>query len=268
MIAHQPLTNDQLMQRAPSIFATEPWDRMSDRYAFIPTIQIVDKMRAEGFQPFSVVQSHTRVPDKQAYTRHMIRFRDMRNGNEPAIRRLGEIYPELVLTNSHDGASTYNLDAGLFRLVCLNGATVADGEISQIKVRHSGSVDQIIDASFEVVEQFPRVLESVERFSQLQLTGPQREAYAVAALELKYDEGEAPITAQQLLRVRRPADADPSLWNTFNTVQENLLKGGLRGRNAETARRVTTRPVKGISENTKLNKALWTLTEEMRKLAA
>lgn len=268
MIAHQPLTNDQLMQRAPSIFATEPWERMSSRYAFIPTIQIVDRLRSEGFMPFSVAQSQTRVPGKQAYTRHMLRFRDMRNGNEPATRRLGEIYPELVLTNSHDGASTYNLDAGLFRLVCLNGMTVADGEISQIKVRHSGNADQIIDATFEVVEQFPRVLESVERFSQLRLSPPQQEAYAVAALELKYDEGEAPITAQQLLRPRRPADADGNLWNTFNTVQENLIKGGLRGRNTETARRVTTRSVKGITENNKLNKALWTLTEEMRKLAA
>lgn len=198
----------------------------------------------------------------------MIRFRDIRNGDAPAIRTLGTIYPELVLTNSHDGASAYKLDAGLFRLVCLNGMVVCDANIGQINVRHTGNSDSIIDASYSIVEEFPKVLESVEQFSQLQISASQQQAYATAALALRYDENESPITAAQVVNPRRSADADRTLWNTFNTVQENLITGGLRGRNAETDRRMRTRGVTGISENTRLNKALWTLTEEMRKLAS
>jgi hypothetical protein len=264
---NEPLTNDELMYAAPSIFAAQPWDKMSARYTFIPTIQIVDKMRAEGFQPVAAMQSRTRIEGKQEFTKHLIRFRDVRNGNMPAIRTLGEVFPELVLTNSHDGASAYKLDAGLFRLVCLNGMVVSEGNVSQINVRHTGSADGIIEASYQIVEEFPKVLESVERFSQLRLNAPQQTAFANAALSLRYDENEAPITAAQVVRPRRTADTDPTLWNTFNVVQENLVDGGWRGRNPETARRLRTRAVTGISENTRLNKALWTLTEEMRKLA-
>lgn len=262
----QPLTNDQLVRMAPSIFAQQPWERMSDRYTFIPTIQIVEKMRAEGFAPFAATQSRTRIEGKQDFTKHMIRFRDVRQ-NEPAIRTLGTIYPELVLTNAHDGGSAYKLDAGLFRLVCLNGMVVCDSTINQMNVRHTGSADGIIEASYEIVEQFPRVLESVEQFSQLRLSAGQREAFGKAALELRYDESDvAPVSVQQVVQPRRTADSDPTLWNTFNVVQEHLVQGGLRGRNVETRRRLKTRAVTGISENTRLNKALWTLTSEMQKL--
>jgi len=241
---------------------------MSERYTFIPTIQIVDKMRGEGFQPVAATQSRTRIEGKSEFTKHMIRFRDMRNGDAPAIRALGTIFPEVVLTNSHDGASAYKIDAGLFRLICTNGMVVSAGNVSQMSVRHSGGADGIIEASYQIVEEFPKVLESVEQFSQLRLTSGQREAFATAALELRYDAGEAPITPAQVIAPVRSADADPTLWNTFNTAQEHLINGGVRGRNVETSRRLRTRPVAGISENTRLNKALWTLTEKMRELVA
>lgn len=262
------LTNEALFIKAPSIFATQPWERMSSKYTFIPTIQIVEKMRAEGFQPFSASQARTRIAGKGEFTKHLIRFRDMRSGDVAAMQALGGLIPEIVLTNSHDGASCYRIDAGVFRCVCINGLVVGDCFGEQIKVRHSGSVDGIIEASYQVVEEFPKVLAAADSYSQLQLSAPQQKAFAAAAISLRYDDGEAPITADQIIRPRRSADADPNLWNTFNTVQENLVGGGLRGRNTETQRRLRTRPVSGISENTRLNKALWTLTEEMRKLAA
>jgi hypothetical protein len=264
MHRNAPLSNQALQAYAPSIFATTPWQGMSSRYTFIPTINVIDKMRSEGFQPVSAMQSRTRIEGKQEFTRHLIRFRDMRNGDAPAIRTLGTIYPELVLTNSHDGASAYKLDAGLFRLVCTNGMVVSVGSVSQVNVRHSGSADGIIDATYQLVEEFPKVLDSVHGFARLRLSAPQQTAFATAALALKYDDA-APVTAAQVMRPRRTEDAEPTLWNTLNVAQEHLVSGGDRGRGT-TGRRLSTRPVTGISENTRLNKALWTLTEEMRKL--
>jgi hypothetical protein len=259
------MTNDQLRAAAPSIFAAQPWHAMSNRYTFIPTSAVVDRMRAEGFEPVAAAQSNTRIEGKGEFTKHVIRFRDMRAGSAPATRALGVVYPELVLTNSHDGASAYKLDAGLFRLVCTNGMVVSDGEFSQINVRHSGSADGIIEASYQVVEQFPKVIDSAASFQALRLSAPEQNAYNAAALALRYDEGTAPIAPAQL-RARRTEDTAGTLWNAFNVAQENLVGGGLRGRNAETGRRLKTRPVNGISENTRLNKALWTLTQEMAKL--
>jgi len=259
----QPLTNDQLRQIAPSVFATQPWHQMSEKYAFIPTIDVVEKMRAEGFEPVEVQQSRTRIAGKGDFTKHLVRFRQ---GDQPAIRSLGQVYPELLLTNSHDGASAFKLHSGLFRLVCTNGMVVADGLVNHVNVRHTGDPGDVIDVAYEVVEQFPKVLESVEKFQALRLTAPQENAFATAALQLRYDEGEAPITPAQVVTRRRTADMEPTLWNAFNSAQENLVQGGTRYR-SENGRRSRTRAVSGISENTRLNKALWTLAEEMHRLA-
>jgi hypothetical protein len=259
------MTNDQLRAAAPSIFATQPWEGMSARYTFIPTSDVVEKMRAEGFIPVSAIQSRTRIEGKGDFTKHQIRFRDSRN--VMLTRHVGQVYGELVLTNAHDGGSRYVIDAGLLRLACLNGLMVDAGTITPVSMKHTGGTDGIIEASFEVIEQMPKALESIESFQALRLDAPQRQVYATAALELKYDAGEAPIMADQLLNARRYDDRGDSLWQTFNVVQENLVGGGVRGRNVETNRRVKTRPVTGIAENTRLNKALWTLTAEMAKLA-
>lgn len=264
---NEALSNNQLMRLAPSVFATEAYEKMSERYAFIPTIQIVEKMRSEGFMPFAATQSRTRIEGKRDFTKHVVRFRDVRKGDAPAIRTLGTIYPELILTNAHDGGSAYKIEAGLFRLVCLNGLTVCDSTVSEMHVRHSGSVDGIIDASYEVVENFPKVLTSIEEFAALRLSAPQQNAFAEAALELRYDDEKPPVSVAQVLTPKRRDDVEPTLWNTFNVTQENLVGGGLRYRN-ESRRRMKTREVTGISENSRLNKALWTLTRRMNELAS
>jgi hypothetical protein len=50
-------------------------------------------------------------------------------------------------------------------------------------------------------------------------------------------------------------------------VQENALRGGQAGRSA-LGRRLHTRPVASIDRSVSLNRALWVLAEEMRKLKA
>jgi len=68
---------------------------------------------------------------------------------------------------------------------------------------------------------------------------------------------------------RRREDVGQSLWTSFNVIQENLIRGGLPGRR-QTAdghiRRSRTRPINAIDQNVGLNRALWTLAEEMRRL--
>ena len=68
-----------------------------------------------------------------------------------------------------------------------------------------------------------------------------------------------------VMRRWRFSDRASDMWTTFSRVQENLIKGGLRGRN-KSGRSMTTRAMTGINQNVKLNRALWVLAEEMRKL--
>ncbi|MNY69161.1 hypothetical protein D3C86_2070570 [compost metagenome] len=66
---------------------------------------------------------------------------------------------------------------------------------------------------------------------------------------------------------RRTDDDRRDLWAVFNRTQENLIKGGLRARVAN-GRRQSTRPVQGIDQNLRLNRALWLLADGMRQLKA
>jgi hypothetical protein len=131
-------------------------------------------MRKEGFLPVHAIQSRSRIAGKGDFTKHQIRFRDFRSGNVPAIRSLGTLYPEIVLTNAHDGASAYVLEAGLWRLVCTNGMVVSDSLFANLRVPHKGNTGDVISISHEIVQEFPKVLDSVERFQQLKLQPPSR----------------------------------------------------------------------------------------------
>src|SRR6266403_2854016 len=107
----QGLTNDQIMKAAPSVFALEPWERMSEKYKFIPTIQVVDAMRDNGFMPVRAGQSRSRIPGKAEFTKHLLRFRHV-DYMDTSGRVVGDEIPEIVLMNSHDGTSAYKLNAG------------------------------------------------------------------------------------------------------------------------------------------------------------
>lgn len=116
-----PLTLDRIRTLAPSAFALEPYYAMSERYGHIPTSDVIQGMMRVGFQPFSALQCRSRLPDKSAFTKHMIRFR-----TSEEFHAVSDVLPEIVLINSHDGSSAYRLLAGMFRLVCSNGLIVAD----------------------------------------------------------------------------------------------------------------------------------------------
>lgn len=264
----QTVLSDQDLRRvAPSIFAEKPWHGMSDRYAFIPTIKLVDALREMGLQPFYAVQAVARAEGKTAFTKHLLRLRDTRNGHAAQLPQLGGLFPEVVITNSHDGASTFQFDAGVFREICINGLVTGDS-YEKIRVRHTGSVDGILDATFQIVESFPRVLEQAQQFAQIGVGREESRLYAEQALTLRYDDPakDSPVSADNILRPRRQADAAPNLFNVFNRVQEALVEGKAKGFNPTARKHGKVRAVNGIAENTKLNQALWTLTEKMAEI--
>ena len=263
-----PMTIDQLRARAPSIFAERPADRMTSRYKFIPTGNVVERLMSEGWSPVHAIEQRVRKDDRRGVQKHVVRFRRY-DGEQPTLR-VGDSLAELQLLNSHDGTSAYQLSAGLFRLVCSNGLLLPDSTFETVRVKHSGrEADDVIEASYRVIEELPAIQESVERLRSVQLSDDEARAFATAALGLKYDEGKAPITPTALLLARRTGDQQRDLWTTFNRVQENLIEGGQRGwtrSEARGMRRATTRSVTGIDESNRLNKSLWTLADEMAKI--
>jgi hypothetical protein len=117
---------------APSIFAEGKHASRSARYTYIPTIDVLHGLKREGFEPFMVAQGQSRVEGKTEYTKHMIR-----------MRHAGQVRPARGerdhLINSHDGASSYQMLAGMFRFVCCNGLVVGE-VVEDIRIPHKGNI--------------------------------------------------------------------------------------------------------------------------------
>ena len=259
--SNAPLSNEQIAQYAPSVLAETAHESRGERYTFIPTIQVLDGLRNEGFQPFEVRQTRVKDQSRREFTKHMVRLRHA-TSIEAAV---GEEVPEIVLINSHDGSSSYQLLAGFFRMVCSNGLIAGD-ICNDIRVRHSGNViDDVIEGSFRVLDNVEEIGSRIQTYKSISLRPEEQTLFANAALQLRWDEGKAPVEADRVLRARRWDDRKDDLWTTFNRVQENLVKGGVAGR-ASTGRRLTTRAVGGVTENVKLNRALWTLADGLAQL--
>ena len=267
-----PLTIDQIRSLAPSAFATSPSSDRSSRYTYIPTIDVIEGMAQAGFNVFKASQSTTKDQDRINYTKHMLRFRHISTTVDSL--KVGDSIFEIALVNSHDGSSAYNLIAGVYRLTCSNGMCVSDSMLQSVHVRHTGNVVRgVIDGSTELVKSAPRVLDAIGTWRALPLTIGEQNAFAQSAHVLRFGDSEGvthtAITPTQLLQARRGDDQGNDLWRTFNRVQENSIRGGLRawGRDANNRlRRTTTREVKGIDQDVKLNRALWQLAESMAKL--
>lgn len=260
----EPLTREQLHRVAPSIFAQSAHESRSDRYEYIPTVQVLDVLQDEGFEPYFVMQSRTRNEGKRDFTQYMLRLRQTSDMQRRAV--VGETVMEICLINSHDGSSSYQLSAGVFRFTCTNGMMVPDGILQSIKVRHQGNiVHDVLSGVFAMAEQFGLVRDNMDLMRSIPLTIDERLVLGEADLALKYEDDKAPITKYDVIRPNRRDDFKNDLWTTFNTIQEHMIKGGDRGVGT-TGRRQTTRAVSSIDTSVKLNKALWRLADGMAKI--
>ena len=261
----QQIDNQQLRTLAPSVFAGQAHAKVSNRYSFLPTATVIDGLRAEGWAPVWASEQRIRTEGRQGFQKHMIRL-----ARTDDLSRTQAERPELILVNSHDRSSAYQLHAGIFRFVCSNGMILADSVFARISIMHMNfEPAKIIEASFQVVREMPRIADLLEGYKARRLNTIERRAFGEAALILKYDSLEkAPVGAEKILAHRRSDDAAPTLYNTLNIVQENMMEGGQKdyNRRRPESRRFfgRTRAVKGLDENVKLNKALWHLAESLR----
>jgi hypothetical protein len=271
----EPLALDQIEAQAPAVFAAAAHESRSARYTYIPTREVLTGLWNEGFRPFEVRQGGTEDEGRRGFAKHMIRLR--RSGAAPV--HVGDAaHEEVVISNAHDGTGSWQLFAGLWRLICSNGLIVADSIVECIRIQHRGNVvHEVIEGAYRIAASLPAVVESARQMGAVRLSSREQLAFARAAAELRWEPRAetpalpaGPIAPERLLDTRRNADQGSDLWRTFNRVQEGLLQGGQRydqvdGEGRVIARR-RVRPVNGIDQNRQLNRALWTLAEEMRRI--
>lgn len=266
--AYRALSLEDLRRVAPSIFAEHARPGVSARYTFVSTFQVVELLRAEGWEPVKADEQRVRLDARRGFQLHEIRFARSHD-LETSTPSVGDTRPELVLQNAHDGTRAYRIDAGLYRLVCRNGLVVADAQFAQVAIRHfDGTPEKFAGAARSVVEFTPRVLELVAQWQTAHLIPAARFEFAKRAAALRWD-ADQPVmkwlTPAKLLEPVRYGDHHDDLWTVMNVVQEHLLRGGDRYRSAEPGsgiRRNRTRPVASLHEARTINKALWSLATE------
>ena len=267
---------DDIARLTPSVVAEEAHSSRSERYTYIPTSEVLKGLIGEGFRPFEVRQGGSRDPVKRQFTKHLIRLRHASQSAVQVGRHGDLIVPEIVMLNSHDGTSSYQFSAGAFRFICTNGLMAGD-IFEHFKVAHKGDiVDGVIDATYRVIAEFPELIDSANQMAGTELSPREQLAFARAAAQLRWtpdaetNTERSPIDASVLLAARRSADQGNDLWRTFNRVQEGIIRGGqgyvipANDNRRRQFRRVGE--VRNIDQDRALNRALWTLAQEMEAI--
>lgn len=241
---------EQLKSQVPSIFATNPSTKMTNKYVFVPTTEILEKFNKEGWDVYSAKQS-----GRSIHATHQVR---LRNGEMPKV---GDSFLEAIITNSHNGLSSLSVGAGLHRLVCSNGLTVPDSVSSTFKVRHKsldmGDIRRLTD---DFAEKMPLIENSIGKMRTRILTEGDKVGFVKSASNIRWKDGmPATMSIEEILQPMRESDKESDMWTTFNVIQEKFVRGGVGYRAGK--RNTTMRELKNIVNTNKLNTELWELAE-------
>jgi hypothetical protein len=244
---------------APSVFAKSAHPKMSERYLFLSTADIVEPLLREGYIITKAEQRKTRTNGRDpAFTRHMLRLR--RSDAKPAV---GDTVPEVLVSNAHDGQAKLVLHGGLFRFICANGLVISDGLGFRSTFRHVGDAEEVRDAIKSTVDSSKNSLKAVTAMTKRKLNQKEQSRFASSAAALTWDEQK--FDPALLLASNRMEDEGDDVWRVFNRIQENLIRGGVQFVSQASQRSFRTRGITHIGRSTDLNVGLWNLAKELVK---
>ena len=246
------MTIQDIKSIAPAIFSTSADPKMSNKYSFVPTIELMENFTNEGWELSSVRQN-----GKGIYGVHEIRFR---NGELPAV---GDTLVEAIVRNSHNGTTALTVGAGLFRVACSNGLVVPTSTAEQFTVRHMGfDSDEVKRLTESFAKKLPIIQNSVDKMMGKMLTEGEKIDFAKNASIIKWGMGSIPATLnmEELITPIRKEDEGDDLWKVFNVVQEKFIKGGVEYKSNK-GRKTSLKGLKNIMATNQMNTKLWTLAE-------
>ncbi len=257
----KPLTNEQLRIKAPSLFQDQPYHEVSSKYHFIPTIDIIEQIRAENWYPVSVSEAGVRDLSKDGFQNHYVRFQhfsDLINPNANVVE---------LLFNSHDRSKAFSISAGVYRHICSNGLIIADSVFDSYKIKHlGGRNNDVLDAVNKITQIKPKLLDKISKFESITLNQNEKEAFLQSALPLRFEEHFELDNPTELLTPLRSEDKKDDLYKVLNILQENFLSSKVSGYNKETKRRFTSKQITSISKDVEINKGLWEIAERIANI--
>jgi len=247
MMTNHSYTLDEIKKMAPSVFTTEKAPHLTEKYIQTPTSRVVEDLMNLGWVVTKVQE--VRSKKYKGFQKHIVVFR------HPDIMIKGkdgdDAFPQILLTNSHDGKAAFNFRVGIFRLVCSNGLVVSDADFNNVSIRHMNYTFESLQAKInEVIDKLPGLVQKINLFKSTKLTNDQMAEFALKAATLRT---KAKVNVEELLTVERDADSGNDLWAVFNRVQEKLLGGSFRSGKRK------SRSVKSFQKDIEINEQLFEL---------
>ena len=262
--AHNALTDDDIKVICPVAFKetmskTEIKDLgLSKHYSFVPTSRVINDLRSMNWNPVDAVQVKSRKSSTNGYQKHMVTFENESYKTEGATE-----YPQLLLTNSHDGGNAFTLSAGIFRLVCSNGLVIKTEDYGTSRLVHKGySFKSIQDLVEQFVATIDETLTRITAMKEVELNQEQQIEFAKTAALLRFTEKayneeniSKVVDLDDLLSIDRKEDKGNGLWEVFNRVQESLVQGKFHyiGGNKKSRK---ARPIKNFKQSISVNQKL------------
>ena len=288
VLKHQALNDEDIKYLCPVAFKDKMTKAeinrlgLSKHYSFVPTMNVVNDLRALGYEVVDAKQVSARKKSTRGYQKHMITLEhpkykldqvnevEISDGKtETQVKKPTE-YPQILLTNSHDGGNAFTLSAGIFRLVCSNGLVIKTEDYGSARLVHKGySFEAVQKLVKEFEETVSEVLNKITEMKKVQLTKDQQIEFAKQAALLRFksksyneDNIEKVVNIDDLLNVERKEDAGNGLYEVFNRVQESLINGKYTYLGTKDKPR-KARPIKNFKQNIEVNKKLSELAFEL-----
>ena len=249
---------EELKKIAPSIFTKTPSGNVTKKYTHIPTDQVIKDMELLGWGVVDAKEVKSRTKDTKGFQKHLVVFRN------PDVVINGEdgdtVYPQVLLTNSHDGKNAFTFTAGLYRMICENGLVVADTKFEDFKVRHMGyDFETLQDTIKDIVGSLDLTVESMNKMKATELNEKQMFELAKSFLDMRVEGSFASYTdeaIEDVLEPQRKQDKGNGLWEVFNRVQENIIEGNFQYHVGKGAPR-QARVIKNFKQDQVLNKKMF-----------
>ena len=260
----QFLTMEQIREQAPSVFTKKGSHETSDKYTHIPTDRIIEDMKLLGWGVVDAKEVKARKNSTKGFQKHLLVFRNndvVINGDDGDT-----VFPQILLTNSHDGKNSFTFTAGLFRMVCENGLVVSTTEFENMKIRHMGYDFETLQETIKMmVEKLPLTVESMNKLRQTEMEEKQILEFARKALDVRFGENKTntqhiKVDLKEFVTPTRQEDYGNDLWSVFNVVQEKIIEGDFEytfGSKVRKARRI-----KNFKQDLELNAKLYDLALE------
>lgn len=256
------IKNKAELKKFPAISNSDrPSPKMSDKYIMVNSMKIVDEF--EKFNYFPVFASQNGHPakatDTHLYQSHIIRFRH----KDFMDIGLQEVAPEIVFANSHNGRIKAQVYAGLYRMVCSNGLVVTTEEFGKISQKHIGiEASDIEKVIFDFAKRTDNTMGLVSKYSKTELSEYTQRDFARTVKNQVFGK-DSNLDSNDLLRPRRDDDWSKDLFTTYNVIQENITKGGLKYRSAKKI--TATKGIQNIERTIDVNTFLWNTMDDLYK---